>query len=579
MKTEILEILKNNLHDVNPFGYAVIDQELNIVYSNDKFDIIFGRYDIENLSSILKCLNDKDAKVRLEEARDSMEELVLYNTNYERKAVVTNQSLHFFPIKNDSNKLMLCIVNDFAESSHWQREFNMLFEKIPVIIAVLDRDFNVVRANDRFKETFGDSSSIYYEQYRKKHIDTQNTPTANVFHDSEEHFANIGMNILSGEKAFFMVNSMPLSFNKDGEVSLVIEISNDITEINLLQEQLHQAHGFYADIIENSADGIIAITKRGKTQIFNDTAKKIFKWNSNRKPGIPKIQEMLPNEFFGEPDENGRVVINKELIVYSIDGEEIPVRFNAFELKNKKIIVGRVAFMEDLRSIRALEGQRKLAESESMSRIFHSLDSNISKIISNQNDALNKFEKVLNSEVLSSKDWAALRQRFAITDLVVNAFLGVAKGYQPTFDTYNLKALLVHLLENFVEFAIFQDISIHLMIDESCDQELNFDCFAIQTIAQIFIANAIEAVSNDDINKNITFYAKVIDNKIIISTKDHSKALKADFIEHLFSTNNSSDTRLGLITVKMIMDKLDGELNVEVEKDFGNTFSVVIGLQ
>ena len=80
-----------------------------------------------------------------------------------------------------------------------------------------------------------------------------------------------------------------------------MEIATDITEITELQDTLRKAHDYYATLIENSEDGILATDEKNKTIVFNTSAKKILNWNSNKKPVYNKLKEILPLEFFGRP--------------------------------------------------------------------------------------------------------------------------------------------------------------------------------------------------------------------------------------------------------------------------------------
>jgi len=149
------------------------------------------------------------------------------------------------------------------EINHWENDFNMLFENVPNFISITDKNFNILRANRRMINTFGNiKGKKCYEVYKRRKQICSHCPSTETFETGQVcSSSQIGITA-TGDKAYYMMTSVPIAFNNDGEVIQVMEINSDITEINKLQEQMNFLHDFYGNLIENSSEAIIAIDKK-----------------------------------------------------------------------------------------------------------------------------------------------------------------------------------------------------------------------------------------------------------------------------------------------------------------------------
>jgi PAS domain S-box-containing protein len=333
-----MKISENELLDFLPFGVALIQKDLRLRLANNKFAELTGMKQDASLRTSESRFANTDVILNIKRVFESGEEAVQYVSGSPNEIRTDYNVATFIPLfaQNGDIKEVLCIFHGTAESGHWQKEFNILFEKVPCYISIVDKNLKVLRSNERYRDTFGESHCIFNtEQSKKRGYEYMTSPTVLAFTEGMEQIgAQVGVT-KSGEKAHLMISTIPIAKNPDG-VSHVMEIAADITELNQLQEQLHHAHDFYSDLIESSADGIVALTHRGKVQIFNSAARDMLKWSLQRKPGIPKIQELMPKEFFEDYDEDGSIIKNKEFNIVATDGSEIPVRMNAFIIRTKK---------------------------------------------------------------------------------------------------------------------------------------------------------------------------------------------------------------------------------------------------
>ena len=48
------------------------------------------------------------------------------------------------------------MTTDLTETRSWQREYELLFDRMPCPAFVVDRSYRLTRANEKFREMFGD---------------------------------------------------------------------------------------------------------------------------------------------------------------------------------------------------------------------------------------------------------------------------------------------------------------------------------------------------------------------------------------------------------------------------------------
>ncbi len=380
-------ILSSPLFDLVPFRLSIVDKEYNVVAANRKFAEAFGDFEGKKCYDTCKHLAEPCTKCKMQQVFETGQVRVSDETTVTRTGYSTHIIVHFSPIKDENDEVayVLEMSSDVSDNSHWLKEYNMLFEKVPNYITVIDKDFRIIRSNAKFRETFGNKIGTHcYEVYKKKKHKCTNCPASLSFDEDVDNISTqIGVTS-AGDKTNYIVQTIPIS-KKNGEVDLVMEIAQDITEINKLQEQLTTVHDFYSALIHHVSDAIIAIDKKGKTKIMNPAAKELFGWSSSRKPPLNKLLTMLPPEFLVDADDDGIIASKTETQVISNNSTGIPVILDAFELSTKKDILGRVGFFKDMRKqilqgFQMYESEKSIAESKYLAHVSKKIAHNFQNI-------------------------------------------------------------------------------------------------------------------------------------------------------------------------------------------------------
>ncbi len=155
--------------------------------------------------------------------------------------------VHTAPIRGKDNEveLVLEISADATEVKRLREELEttrqrhkQLFDEAPCYITVQDKNFNVTEANRRFKEDFGHGTIMKcFEIYKQRQTTCPNCPVEKTFKDGNSHQAEMVVTSKTGEQINVLIWTAPIK-NAAGEITQVMEMSTNITQIRKLEDHL-----------------------------------------------------------------------------------------------------------------------------------------------------------------------------------------------------------------------------------------------------------------------------------------------------------------------------------------------------
>ena len=173
--------------------------------------------------------------------------------------------IHTAPIKNQDGQLELVleIAADITEVGRLQEElrttqqrYQQLFDEVPCYISVQDRHLKVTAANRRFKEDFGEYLERFcYRVYKHRDKPCPDCPVAQTFIDGQTHHAEMAVISKRGERYNVLVWTAPIR-NAAGDITQVMEMATNITEIRRLQDNLTSL-GFLISSISHNLKGML----------------------------------------------------------------------------------------------------------------------------------------------------------------------------------------------------------------------------------------------------------------------------------------------------------------------------------
>jgi PAS domain S-box-containing protein len=242
--TQDKQWMYRGLFDQVPFNVAIIDREYNIVAANSHFTEYFGEWIGKKCYKVYKNLDSPclgcNAQLTFQDGRTRISD----ETGVDQHGTQAHYVVHLAPLRKRPGGPIEYIVEmsrDVVETKNLQMEYQLLFERVPCYITVIDRNFKIVRANENFRETFGDVHGRQcYEVYKKRTSRCPNCPAAKTFRDGQVHHSVQTGVKKGGDAAYYRLTTSPLGRDVN-DVTHVIEISNDITATRKLEKEVIEA--------------------------------------------------------------------------------------------------------------------------------------------------------------------------------------------------------------------------------------------------------------------------------------------------------------------------------------------------
>ena len=260
-----------NYFDEMPVLLTIHDRDLKILDSNRHFRDRFGDATGKFCWEAYKGRNQICPQCVIEETfltgkKLSSEETFIDMTGREIPVIVRTT-----PILDSAGKVrrVLQVSTNIYEVKKLQKKLHktkshlqQLFNEVPCYITVQDRDFKITDANRRFKEDFGEDHDPHcFKAYKHRSEPCLMCPGAQTFEDGKSHRSEEVVTSISGDQHNVLVQTAPLR-NAVGEISHVVEMSTNITELRQLQDQLTSL-GLLVGSISHNIKGVLAALDGG----------------------------------------------------------------------------------------------------------------------------------------------------------------------------------------------------------------------------------------------------------------------------------------------------------------------------
>jgi len=140
-----------------------------------------------------------------------------------------------------------------------RKEYQRLFELVPCIITVQDRNYRLINYNREFAEKFAPTPmDTCYHAYKGRTTKCEPCPVERTFEDGEVHQSEESGRNWDGTMSHWIVIASPV-WNEKGEIQSAMEISLDITERRLLEQELIKSEQKYHAIFNNIPNAVFVL--------------------------------------------------------------------------------------------------------------------------------------------------------------------------------------------------------------------------------------------------------------------------------------------------------------------------------
>jgi PAS domain S-box-containing protein len=236
--------LHSQFFQLVPFSVAIIDRDYNIVDANDNFTDYYGSWKNKKCYAVYKRQDHPCNRCPHHKIFEDGQARVIDTVVIDRNGTPAHNVIHSLPVYNDRDKRIDYVIemsSVVTETDRLQQEVSILFDRVPCYITVIDGQYRIVRANEKFRESFGDVLGRYcYEVYKRRKTRCPRCPATRTFKDHNVHHSEQTGIGKKGQKINYIVSTSPLMRGGD-KVEHVIEISTDISEIKRLEKDFLEA--------------------------------------------------------------------------------------------------------------------------------------------------------------------------------------------------------------------------------------------------------------------------------------------------------------------------------------------------
>ena len=400
---------------------------------------------------------------------------------------------------------------------------------------------------------------------------------------------------VKGDKGFGVVRAAsrePAHFANE-EKHVVELLANRIgvaIENNMLQEALQRDAEFQVRLIESSLDGIVATDDKWRIVTFNPGAERIFGYSSSeviremdaRTIYPPEITETIAEKSDFQ-DMNGELPWIETSIV-SKNGENIPVRFSGTLLHEDGMVIGSVAFFQDLRKIKQLEkellrSERLAAVGQTVAFMAHEIKNILHGFKGGSHILKSGLDR--NDSTKLKTGWQMMQRNIdRISELALD-LLSYSKEREPEYESCSPNEIAGEVCELFAGLADEHDIELKNEFG-SIIGEVVMDPRTIHRALSNLVSNAIDACIADEDSDKQHRVSVTTDlengNMVKFGVKDNGSGMnenvKANLFKSFFSTKGAKGTGLGLLVTKKLIEEHQGTIDVASQFGKETTFSI-----
>lgn len=175
------------------------------------------------------------------------------------------------------NQMSDKIAEKQMELNEQRDEYQTLFERVPCLITVQDKNFKLLRYNREFYERFAPRPDDYcFHAYKGRQEKCINCPVEKTFEDGFAHYGEEAGLSKDGRLTHWIVRTSPIK-NASGDIVAAMEMSLDITERKQLEEKFKESEKKYHEIFNNIPNPVFVLDSNSLEIIdCNESVKPVY---------------------------------------------------------------------------------------------------------------------------------------------------------------------------------------------------------------------------------------------------------------------------------------------------------------
>ncbi len=164
-----------------------------------------------------------------------------------------------------------------VELNRQRDEYENLFNMVPCIITVQDRDFRLIGHNREFSQLFDPKPGDFcYAAYKGRSSKCPNCPVEKTFTDGLSHYSEETGIGREGTPTYWLVKTSPIR-NEAGDIVAAMEVNLDITHLKELEKMLERSEKKYHEIFNSIPNPVFVLDWESlEIRDCNDAASTVY---------------------------------------------------------------------------------------------------------------------------------------------------------------------------------------------------------------------------------------------------------------------------------------------------------------
>jgi PAS domain S-box-containing protein len=456
--------------------------------------------------------------------------------------------------------------------------YQRYFEAMPAYLTVLDRDLRVVEANSLFRNDFGDfEGKLCFQINQHRAERCEHCPAERTFRDGLRHGTEEKFTTRAGKELFLLIHTTPIT-DEAGQITHVLRMATDITEIKLLETQIRDSRERYRQLfeevpcyisIQDPELRIVEANRRLREDFAALPGDKCHRTYMHREePCVPCIVR--------QTFEDGRVHQSEEVMT-SARGDHVNVLVHTAPVRDTEgQIRNIIEICTDITQIRQLQSQLT-----SLGLIISSISHGIKGLLTSLDGGVYLVNTGLakNDRARFEQGWKMVERNITRVRRMVLDLLYYAKDRVPELETVPALAVAEEVCEVMRGKAGEIGIDFRWEMDRNAGN-LEADSKAIRSLLINLVENAIDACRVD--KKKAAHQVRIglqgYPEHIEFAVEDNGIGMDQEIRERafslFFSSKRGSGTGLGLFISNKIAQAHGGEIRIESELSRGTRMTV-----
>jgi histidine kinase len=478
-----------------------------------------------------------------------------------------------------------------AELNKQRYQYQNLFETVPCVITVQDKNYKLVGYNREFSDRFDPQPDDYcFYAYKGRTTKCPNCPVEKTFRDGRSHRSEeVGIS-KDGTPTSWIVRTSPIK-NEKGEIIAAMEMNLDITHHKELEEELERSEKKYRDIFNNIRNPIFVLDADTLEIIdCNNSVQSVYGYGHDEIAGQSFLTLLPGNEQNRYAGELKRASVIHQVKQIRKDQEiiyvDLWVSFSEYPGKNV-LLVTTSDITQRLETEQQLIQASKMATlGEMATGVAHELNQPLAVIKTASRffmKKVNKQEKIKDEILFTMSE--EIDSHVDRATRIINHMRQFGRKSDPKLDEIQINDVLEKSLEIFSQQLVVRGIEVDWEIEENLPL-IMADAGRMEQVFINLLINARDAIedkwasnSPQKGDKKITLMSRSEGQRVIVEVRDTGAGVAGSIVDKVFepfftTKDAGKGTGLGLSISYRIVHDLGGRIEVVSREGEGARFII-----